>query len=190
MELNKGKCQGNWTIGNNPRHQYTLVTSWLESSSAEKDLGVLVDSKTTMRCNVPSWQRKPTTSLHEQKHCQRVKGGDLCPTAQPWWDHIWSTVSSAGLLSRRETWTCWRDSMKWLWRWLSSWRILRQGEAERAGAVNPLQKRRLRRILSKWMNLDGENKEDGARLLGGFFEQWTEVVTVQQLSQDLLYKHC
>lgn len=67
---------------------------------------------------------------------------------------------------------------------------MRQGEAERAGAVNPLQKRRLRRILSKWMNLDGENKEDGARLLGGFFEQWTEVVTVQQLSQDLLYKHC
>ncbi|GAB0180077.1 mitochondrial enolase superfamily member 1 [Grus japonensis] len=32
---------------NNTRHQYTLVTNWLESSSAEKVFRVLVDSKLT-----------------------------------------------------------------------------------------------------------------------------------------------
>ncbi|PKU43022.1 phosphorylated adapter rna export hypothetical protein [Limosa lapponica baueri] len=45
MNFNKGKC----TLGrNNPMHQYRLGADLLESSSEEKDLGVLVDNRMTM----------------------------------------------------------------------------------------------------------------------------------------------
>ncbi|PKU39221.1 rna-directed dna polymerase from mobile element jockey-like [Limosa lapponica baueri] len=48
MKFNKGKCRVLHLGRNNLKNQYKLGADLLESSSEEKDLGVLVDNRMTM----------------------------------------------------------------------------------------------------------------------------------------------
>jgi len=47
-KFNKGKCRILHLRRNNPTHQYRIRADFLESSSVERDLGVLVDDRLTM----------------------------------------------------------------------------------------------------------------------------------------------
>jgi len=48
MKFNKGKDRVLYLGRNNPMHQYRLVADLLESSSVERNLGVLVHDRLTM----------------------------------------------------------------------------------------------------------------------------------------------
>ncbi|KAJ7401862.1 hypothetical protein BTVI_91914 [Pitangus sulphuratus] len=52
MKLNKAKCKVLHLAQSNPKHKYRLGRGWIENSSEEKNLGVLVDEKisVTQQC--------------------------------------------------------------------------------------------------------------------------------------------
>lgn len=82
-----------------------LRDNQLKNSLVENVLGILVDKKLTS--NVSLQQRKLTASWDEA----------IFPLHSALVRCSWSAESSGGLLSTRETWTCWSKSSEGLKRY-------------------------------------------------------------------------
>jgi len=107
MKYNKGKHKVHYLGRNNPSHHYMLGPAQLGSTFAEKDPGVLVDTKLTMRqqqalaekatngivgCIIPPNRSREVILPHS--------------TGEP------TTGMLYPALGTKETWTCWRESSK------------------------------------------------------------------------------
>jgi len=75
MKLHRGKCRVLQLGRNNPMHQYGLGANLLESSSVERDLGVLVDDRLTMsqQCALAAKKAKGTLGCIRRSVASRLR---------------------------------------------------------------------------------------------------------------------
>ncbi|KAJ7414405.1 hypothetical protein WISP_84392 [Willisornis vidua] len=80
IKINKAKYKVLHRGRDNPKHKYRLSGEWIESSSVEKGLGMLVDEKLDI---TQHWLLADEKAIHimscTRKHGQQVKGDDSPP---------------------------------------------------------------------------------------------------------------
>ncbi|XP_059581297.1 uncharacterized protein LOC106737704 isoform X1 [Alligator mississippiensis] len=93
----------------NPHPMYRRGSSPLESTEAERDLGVIIDSRMNMsrQCQTAASKASQTLSCIQRcisSWCREVKP----PSMRLWSGHSWSTASSTGRRTSGGMWPAWR----------------------------------------------------------------------------------
>jgi len=111
MRFNKGKCKVLHLGSNNPMHQYRLGADLVESSSAERDLGVLGDDRLTMsqQCALAAKKANGILGCIQSSVASRARETLLPLYTALVRPHL-DTVSSSGLPSSRKMRSYWRES--------------------------------------------------------------------------------
>lgn len=103
---------------NNPRHPDMLEATHLESSLAEHNLGVLIDTQLNMSHQCTLVAKRDNGKLIYISLSIAIRLREISST-QHLQGHAWSTISSSELLSTREIWSYRWESNEGLRRWLS-----------------------------------------------------------------------
>ncbi|GAB0204081.1 mitochondrial enolase superfamily member 1 [Grus japonensis] len=110
MKFSKDKCKVLHLGKHNPGVKHRPGSTWLESRSVERDLGVLVDSKLNMSEQCALVAKKANRMLDCINKGITSRDKSLSHSTQRLSGHTWNTVFCFGSHYTKKMWTGWRGS--------------------------------------------------------------------------------